>query len=184
MSCRVQLAVSACLLGQRVRYDGKEKTHPLIVDFFIKQFSDKVKVIPFCPEVGIGLSVPRAKIQVVKIQSDTINTVSNEQLRVLGVENHRLDFTTPLISYAEQFLEQNPEIKVFIVKSKSPSCGYQSTPMFNKIQGGYQQIGLTSGLFVQTLLKLKPELYVFEESHLNSEESCLDIVNGLFGSSV
>ncbi len=184
MSHRFQIAVSACLLGQRVRYDGEEKTHSIMVDIYHKHFSDKINLVPFCPEVGIGLSVPRSKIQVVTIQelesdSDSKPTFNDEQTRVLGVENHRLDFTSPLISYAKRFIEQNPEIDIFIVKSKSPSCGYQSTPMFKQTQEGYQPNGFTSGLFVQTLLEMKPEVCIFEESQLNSRESCLDLLNDL-----
>ncbi len=186
MMHKIKIAVSACLLGQRVRYDGREKTHALIVDFFLKQCSDQVEIVPFCPEVAIGLSVPRAKIQVVKRK--------DEQTRVLGVENHRLDVTEPLKSYAETFLQQYPDIRYFIVKSKSPSCGFQSTPLFElsgfelpefelpefefpaQEKQDYKQIGLTSGLFVQTLLLLNPEVQIIEEARLTSREACSDLI--------
>lgn len=206
-----KIAVSACLLGHRVRYDGREKKHSLIVDSFLNKFSDKVELVPFCPEVAIGLSVPRAKIQVVKD--------AGEQIRVVGVEDHRLDVTQPLKSYAELFLQQNPDIRGFIVKSKSPSCGLQSTPLFEQFaegfyqesaegsyeepaegsyeesaegsfeeyaegsykqaEGSYQQSGFTSGLFVQSVLLLKPELPIIEETQLTTEHACLNFIENL-----
>ncbi|MCW8931952.1 MAG: DUF523 domain-containing protein [Gammaproteobacteria bacterium] len=177
MKDKAKIAVSACLLGQRVRYDGKEKKHKLIVEVFLNQLSDKVEFIPFCPEVAIGLGIPRPKIQVVK--SDTKKN-NKEQIRVLGVENHRLDVTEPLISYAETFLQQHPDIKAFIVKSKSPSCGFLSTPLFEaSLEGSYKQIDFTSGMFVQSLLKLKPELQIIEESQLTSEYACLSFLKSI-----
>lgn len=177
-----KIAVSACLLGHQVRYDGREKKHSLIVDIFLSQFSDKVELVPFCPEVAVGMSVPRPKIQLVKN--------NNEQIQVLGVENHRLDVTVPLISYAETFLKQYPDIKAFIVKSKSPSCGFQSTPLFEmfaekgsfseiRTEVSYKQIGFTSGLFVQSLRALKPELPIIEELQLSTEDACLKFIQTL-----
>lgn len=174
MKHKVTLAVSACLLGQRVRYDGRQKRHSLIVKLFENQFFDQIEVVPFCPEVAIGLGVPRPKIQVVKSYTEKNK---NEQIRVLGVENHRLDYTDSLKSYAEIFLQQFPDIKGIIVKSKSPSCGFQSTPLFTKQAGGYQQIDLTSGVFVQSLLRLKPDLLISDESQLDTESACLTFVN-------
>jgi len=174
MTDKPKIAVSACLLGHRVRYDGREKKHSLIVDIFLNQFSDKVELVPFCPEVAIGLSVPRAKIQVMK--------ETHEHIRVVGVEDHRLDVTQPLKSYAESFLQQYPEIKGFIVKSKSPSCGFQSTPLFERLvqeKGSYKQLGFTSGLFVQSLLILKPELPIIEETQLTTENACLNFIQNL-----
>lgn len=174
MTHKPKIAVSACLLGHPVRYDGQTKEQPLIVDFLLKQCSDKVDVVAFCPEVSIGLGVPRAKIQLVKKNS--------EQIHVLGVENHRLDVTDLLKSYAETFLQQYPEIKNYIVKSKSPSCGFQSSPLFElagQKNNDYQQIAFSSGVFVQSLLALRPELQIIEESLLTNREACCNFINNL-----
>ncbi|MCK5647275.1 MAG: DUF523 domain-containing protein [Gammaproteobacteria bacterium] len=189
MTDKPVVAVSACLLGHRVRYDGREKKHSLIVDSFLNKFSDKVELVPFCPEVAIGLSVPRAKIQVVK--------ETHEQIRLVGVEDHRLDVTQPLKLYAESFLQQYPDIRGFIVKSKSPSCGFQSTPLFERLaqekgsceehaegtlpnaEGSYKQLGFTSGLFVQSVLILKPGLQIIEETQLTTENACLNFIQNL-----
>ena len=171
MHNKLKIAVSACLLGHRVRYDGNEKKHSLIMDVFMNQLSDEVELIPFCPEVAIGLSVPRAKIQVVRDK--------DKKNRIIGVENHTLDYTEALESYSESFLKEYPDIIHFIVKSKSPSCGFQSTPLFECLaekQTCFQQIDLTSGLFVQNLLALKPELNIIEEIQLNDLDACLNFI--------
>ena len=156
MKKKVQIAISACLLGEKVRYDAKvlpafDKTSVL------KQLNitkDDVEFISFCPEVGIGLGVPRAKIQVIRNKQ--------QQIRVLGVENHTLDVTSELESYAQSFFKQYPDIFAYVVKSKSPSCGYASTPLFNDSEKHAQQIAITSGLFIQTILKIKPQILVID----------------------
>jgi len=184
LTYKTQIAVSACLLGQKVRYDGKEKKHLLIMDFFLNRYSDRVDIVPFCPEVAIGLGVPRTKIQLINYRYEQ----KDEQIRLVGVEDHTLDVTYELQLYTEKFLLQYPDIKYYIVKSKSPSCGYQSTPLFIaqfispadaendsllKKQDVYEYAELTSGLFVQTLQALKPEIVIIEETQLDSEQACL-----------
>ena len=170
-----------------MRYDGKEKKHAVIIDVFLNRYTDKVKLVPFCPEVAIGLGVPRAKIQLVSYKDGQKDRQKDKQIRVVGVDNHTLDVTDELQSYAENFLLQYSDIEYYIVKSKSPSCGYQSTPLFiaqcisisddenaglmNKYKY-CEQAEFTSGLFVQTLQALKPELVIIEETQLDSEQAC------------
>jgi len=180
-----EIAISACLLGQRVRYDGEDKRQSQIVDFFLEQFSEQVSIIPFCPEVAIGLGVPRPKIQLIRQKG--------EQIRVLGVENHTLDVTESLQSYADEFLTQYPGLSHVIVKSRSPSCGYQSTPLMMNILGDsdndnevepqskdiYKQIALSSGLFVQTILAIKPELQIVDETQLITQQQCLKFLQSM-----
>lgn len=182
---KTEVAISACLLGQRVRYDGEDKRQAQIVDFFSKQLSEQVIIVPFCPEVAIGLGVPRAKIQLVR-QKD-------EQIKVLGVENHTIDVTESLQSYAREFLRQYPGVHHVVVKSRSPSCGYQSTPLMistsncssksndkkTQVDEIYKQITLASGMFVQTLLAIKPELQIADETQLTTEQQCLKFIQSL-----
>lgn len=160
MNEKIQIAVSACLLGQNVRYDAKVLPvwDPASVQSqILKQlnFSEvQMEFIPFCPEVGIGLGVPREKIQVIRNKA--------QQIRVVGVEGHTNDVTVQLKSYALDFLKQNPGIHAYVVKSKSPSCGYGTTPLFDCAEKPAEQIALTSGLFVQTILESKPKILVID----------------------
>lgn len=116
----------------------------------------QVEFVPFCPEVGIGLGVPRAKIQLVRNK--------NKQICVLGVEDHTWDLTERLKSYANDFLQLYPDINYYVVKSKSPSCGYQSTPLFERSGQKVVQIAVSSGIFVKTILEYKPQLMIVDET--------------------
>ncbi len=135
------------------------------MDIIAGKYSEQVEIIPFCPEMGIGLGVPRDKIELVR-QKD-------ESIRVLGVENHTWDVTDALQSYAEKFLKQYPFLDTFIVKSRSPSCGYNTTPVF--VSG--VEVAMDSGMFVQTLLKIKPDLKIINESALLTEQDCLSFMS-------
>ena len=112
---KIQVAISACLLGHQVRYDAKilPKLDQSLLAQQLHLQPEQLILIPFCPEVGIGLSVPRAKIQAIRNKE--------QQIRVLGVVDHTLDVTERLESYAHDFIEKYPEISTFVVKSKSPA---------------------------------------------------------------
>ena len=57
-----RVGVSACLLGDPVRYDGGHKRHAWLVD----EFGREMEWVPVCPEVEIGLGVPRETIDLVR----------------------------------------------------------------------------------------------------------------------
>lgn len=86
------LGVSACLLGHPVRYDGDHKHEPLVTD----TLAHYVQLRHFCPEVGIGMSVPRPPIQVVQLAQET---------RARGVAAPHTDVTDALHEYAMQVPE-------------------------------------------------------------------------------
>ncbi len=111
--------------------------------------------------------MPRDKIELVR-QKD-------ESIRVLGVENHTWDVTEALQSYADTFLKQYPNLKYFIVKSRSPSCGYNSTPVF--VNG--LEVAMDSGMFVQSLLQIKPDIKIINESDLLTEQDCLEFLGNI-----
>ena len=85
-----------------------------------------------------------------------------EQIHVFGVLNHTCDVTDALKSYAVNFMQQHPDVECYIVKSKSPSCGYQSTPLFQRIKGKNQLLGFSSGMFTRTISAMKPQLKIVE----------------------
>jgi len=85
------VAISACLAGQTVRYDGLSKYHQPIMDYL----AEIIELIPFCPEVGIGLSVPREKIQLYK---------DDNFIHVKQINDKNIDYTDQLSLYARQFI--------------------------------------------------------------------------------
>lgn len=141
------VGVSACLLGQKVRYDGDHRHSAILVH----QLGPLLRFRDTCPEVAIGLPVPRPPIQVVQVDND---------LRVKGVENPQQDVTEALENVAAQLHEP---LSGFVLKARSPSCGHLSTPVHN---AGGQQIGMASGAFARKLHELFPRIPLANDSDL------------------
>ncbi|MFK5893526.1 MAG: DUF523 domain-containing protein [Pseudomonadota bacterium] len=150
-----KVAISACLMGQAVRYDGLSKLHQPIMTYLASQLD----LIPFCPEVAIGLSVPREKIQL---------CCDNKQVRVQQVADGRFDYTQQLSSYARQFIAQNTDLPAIILKSRSPSCGLFSTPV---IQDG-KEVRLGSGQFAYIIKTEYKSILLIEETELENIKQC------------
>ena len=86
---QIKVGVSSCLLGQKVRYDGGHKYNEAIA----KALAETFELIPFCPEVEIGLGVPREPIKLIE---------SSTGLRCVGTLSEDLDVTDKLAGYADQ----------------------------------------------------------------------------------
>ncbi|MCB1667585.1 MAG: DUF523 domain-containing protein [Porticoccaceae bacterium] len=151
-----KVGISACLLGEHVRYDGHHKFHPLINELL----TPRLNLLPFCPEAAAGLGIPRPPVRLIE---------THGEISALGVENPQLDVTRQLIRISEHFAAQPNNLVAYIVKSRSPSCGAGSTPLFDA-QTELQDH--TDGLFVQALKKTHPDLLIVEESWLSSFDNC------------
>src|SRR5690606_10702222 len=90
---KIPVGISQCLLGEGVRFDGGHKRSRFITDELSRYFSFQAH----CPEVAIGLGIPRKPIQLVVTDSGT---------RVLQSDDHRVDVTEPLENYARSVLPQ------------------------------------------------------------------------------
>lgn len=110
-----KVIVSACILGEYCRYDGKTKE----INAVINALSD-YEIIPFCPEAPL-FGTPRERINVVKI--DGIN-------RIITDETNR-DVTKLLEDEISSFIKLHSNADKIILKSKSPSCGFKTTPVLN-----------------------------------------------------
>ncbi|EKF75527.1 hypothetical protein A11A3_04184 [Alcanivorax hongdengensis A-11-3] len=141
------VGVSACLLGQPVRYDGGDRFNHLITN----RLSDLLRFMPVCPEVAIGLPVPRPPIQVVQM---------GEGKRVRGVLEPERDFTDALEAVAD---ELDAPLSGFLLKARSPSCGHLSTPVHDD---NGQPIGMDSGAFARRLHQRYPRIALANESDL------------------
>ncbi|MBU1993166.1 DUF523 domain-containing protein [bacterium] len=111
-----KVIISACLLGENCRYDGNTKQ----VNEVIEAFRD-CEIIPFCPEAPL-FGTPRQRISLVHI---------NGQNRILTDETNE-DVTKLLEDEIYDFIKQNPHADAIVLKSKSPSCGLGTTPVFNE----------------------------------------------------
>lgn len=156
------VAVSACLLGQRVRYDGRDKYTSLIAE----ELENYCHLLPVCPEVEIGLGVPRAKIQLTQVGT---------KIRVLQADDPSKDYSQALIDFSTSYVSQC-SLSGMILQDKSPSCGINNTKVFS--QSG-DLIGLGSGLFATTIMELLPELVVIQASQLQTSADVEQFVNRL-----
>jgi len=102
--------VSACILGEYCRYDGKTKKIESVLDS-LKGY----EIIPFCPEAPL-FGTPRERISVVEI---------NGRNRIITDETNK-DVTAFLEEEIAAFIQKNPQAEKIILKSKSPSwdCTY------------------------------------------------------------
>jgi len=160
---RIPVAVSACLLGQPVRYDGRNKSHP----FIDTQLDAALRLIPVCPEVEAGFGVPRPPVQLVA-------TDSNHPPRALGRDNPALDVSDDLRRQAvlnARRLIREQKLCGYLWKSRSPSCGFTSTPIHD---GGGNLLGFGSGIQARLFQKQLPWLAHSEESALQTpgDASC------------
>ncbi len=146
----LRIAVSSCLLGQAVRYDGGDKRDDYVTDVL----SRHVDIVPICPEVGIGMGVPRPPIRLV---GDVAAP------RAVGVDDPRRDVTEALQRYAQQCQNVLDEVSGYVFKSRSPSCGVTTTPIMGR--GRRPRHG--SGVFAAAVQRVYPLLPVIEEHHLN-----------------
>jgi uncharacterized protein YbbK (DUF523 family) len=148
--------VSACLLGEPVRYDGADKYQA-----WVPQLAEQLELISCCPEVAAGLAVPRPPVQLV---------AADHGLLARGRDDHALDATEALTGFSQQSLAQRPaRLCGYVFKSRSPSCGLGSTPLFNE-QG--QPISTGSGIQAEAYQRQLPHLIFRQETDLDSDIAC------------
>ena len=146
---KIPIGISSCLLGEQVRFDGSHKRDAYIVGTLSEYFD----FYPFCPEVAIGLGIPRPTIHLVK---------TDDVIRCVGVKNPELDLTNRLLDVAEQQKERHSGLCGYILKKDSPSCGMERV----KVYSGNQPHREGFGIFAQEMMRNNPLLPVEEEGRL------------------
>lgn len=145
------VGISQCLLGDRVRYDGDSKP---LSDETLAALNSAFELLPVCPEVEAGLGVPRPPVQL---------TASIDKPRVTGRDDKSLDVTDILYNYCVNKVEQLGELSGYIFKSRSPSCGLHSTPVFINNE---QVTDSATGVFSAILCEQYPCLVAVDETEL------------------
>lgn len=148
---RIPVGISSCLLGETVRYDGGHKYDTTINTCLGKHFEFRA----FCPEVAIGLGIPREPIQLVR---------TGTGLAVRGIERPDQDVTQVLTDYGKQVAADNGELCGYIFKARSPSCGLRHVRTVDAAGMSAKKNG--SGAFAQALTRCRPNLPVIEEGML------------------
>lgn len=151
---RPRVAVSACLAGHDVRYDGTSKAQPRL----LQTLGDKVDWCTVCPEVAAGMGVPRPPVQ---LQRD------HTGIRVIEVEAPHRDVSTQLragVATSIAALQaQSPD--AIVLKARSPSCGLGTTTL---VDTGRRVDGLFAAAcrehFAHALLLDEEQLATAEQS--------------------
>lgn len=108
--------VSACILGELCRYDAQTKEIPAVLET-LREY----EIIPFCPEAPL-FGTPRERISVVEVAGIE---------RIITDETKR-DVTGALEEQIKAFIALYPQVDKIVLKAKSPSCGYKTTPILNE----------------------------------------------------
>jgi len=141
---RKKVIISACLLGEACRYDGKTKEVNAVAEAF-----REYEIIPFCPEAPL-FGTPRERISVVQV---------DKEQKIITDETQK-DVTQRLADEIETFCDSHPCVDAIVLKSKSPSCGNGTTPILNEDK---KQIGFGDGIAAKILKRRYPNIPIRDE---------------------
>jgi len=153
MTQNIQIGISSCLLGHKVRFDSGHKNNKFVVDVLSQYFEFKA----FCPEVEIGLGIPRETIHLVNIDDD---------IRCVGTKTEDLDVTDALKDIAEQQKPWHSELSGYILKKSSPSCGMERVKIYKKSKQHTAPSMDGIGVYAKRLMENFPNLPIEEEGRL------------------
>ena len=115
---RIRLGISACLLGQPVRFDGGHKRDP----FLVESLGPFVEWVSVCPEVESGMDAPRESMRLVQV---------HREIRLLTNRTGE-DKTDTMLSYATRRVDTlaDDELCGFVLKKDSPTCGLERVKVY------------------------------------------------------
>jgi uncharacterized protein YbgA (DUF1722 family)/uncharacterized protein YbbK (DUF523 family) len=165
-SDKLRLGVSACLLGERVRYDGQHKRDTFVCD----TLGPFVEYVPVCPEVECGLPVPR----------EPMHLAGNPDHPKLVTTRTGIDHTERMQSWASERVQQLEAESLcgFIFKSKSPSCGMAEVKVHDEQK--HMLTGRAPGMFARAFMDHFPLLPAEEEGRLNDPDLRENFIERIF----
>jgi uncharacterized protein YbgA (DUF1722 family)/uncharacterized protein YbbK (DUF523 family) len=161
----LRIGISACLLGQQVRFDGGHKRDAFLVD----TLGPLVEWVPVCPEVEVGLGTPRETLRLVR-RDDAVRMVQPKSGR---------DITDEMRSWARRRVEAlaGERLAGYVLKKDSPSCGMERVRIY--AESGMADRG-GRGLFAEALIARFPTLPVEEEGRLSDPRLRENFVERIF----
>jgi uncharacterized protein YbgA (DUF1722 family)/uncharacterized protein YbbK (DUF523 family) len=161
----VRIGISSCLLGERVRFDGNHKRDAFLAEVFGRH----VTWVPVCPEVEMGLGVPRETMRLEQ---------HGPEVRLVAPKTGA-DHTDRLRTFAAQRLAAlgRERLRGYILKKDSPSCGMERVRLY-PTTGGPNRSG--QGLFAAALMQRFPHLPVEEEGRLQDPRLRENFVTRVF----
>lgn len=156
------LLISACLNGLAYRYNGTSAN-----DEIVDRIKSLFNLINICPEVSIGLGIPRKPIRLNK---------ENQIIKVIQEETN-LDVTKKLEKFSHEIIEKyKDKIHGVILKAKSPSCGIANAKFY--VQG--KVYGRTYGVFAKALKENLPHLPMIDEGRLRNKDLLWEFLTKVF----
>jgi uncharacterized protein YbbK (DUF523 family) len=152
-----RVGISRCLLGDEVRYDGTHKRSTSVI-----ALGPDVEWIPVCPEVEVGMGVPREAIQLVARGDGTRS--AGERVSLTGVESSD-DWTERMDRWARQRVAELTALGIsgFVLKARSPSCGPDGVLVHHADR---DPTATGRGLFAEALASAMPGLPIADEDSL------------------
>ena len=144
------VVVSKCITFEPVRYNAQ-----IIASEFVEKLKPYVNFIPVCPEVEIGLGVPRHPIRIILVKGE----------RRLMQPATGLDFTEKMERFADSFLNALDEVDGFILKRGSPSSGFKNVKIYPRIEKS-SPIDKGPGFFGKAVLQKYANLAIEDELRL------------------
>jgi len=162
---KIRLGISACLLGQPVRYDGGHK----LDRFIVETLGRYVEFVPVCPEVECGLPVPR----------EAMRLVGDPQNPRLVTVRSGIDHTERMLAWARRRVAEleKEDLCGFIFKSDSPSSGMERVKVYTP-QGMPSKTGV--GMFARVFMEHFPLLPVEEEGRLHDPKLRETFIEAIF----
>lgn len=160
----IKLAISACLLGEKVRYDGGHRLDPFLRDT-LGRF---VEYVPVCPEVECGLGVPREEMRLV-------GDPSNPRLVTMKTG---VDHTGRMHEWGMRRLDElaREDLSGYIFKSRSPSCAMERVKVY-----GEREISMNGvGVWARMVMERFPLLPVEDEERLADPEIRENFIERVF----
>lgn len=165
MEGKIRLGISTCLLGEKVRYDGGHKLDHFLVDTLGKF----VEYVPVCPEVEIGLPIPR----------EALRQVGDPEQPRLVTSRSGEDLTGQMSEWAQKRVREleREGLCGFIFKSRSPSSGMERVKVYDA-HGVPHLTGV--GLFARAFMRHFPLLPVEEEGRLHDPKLRENFIECIF----
>jgi uncharacterized protein YbbK (DUF523 family)/uncharacterized protein YbgA (DUF1722 family) len=148
----IRIGISTCLLGENVRYDGGHKRDAFLVD----GLGPFVQWVSVCPEVELGMGVPRPTVHLVR---------EDGELRMVAPSSGE-DFTARMNAFARKRVAELRALELdgYVLKKNSPSCGMARVKVYGASGSASGKDGV--GLFARALTDSWPHLPIEEEGRL------------------
>lgn len=162
----IRIGVSSCIIGEEVRWNGGHSRQRYLTDV-LERF---VEYYPVCPEVEVGMGVPRPTVRLVRVA---------DELRMIDPKNE-VDWTASMNRFSRQRASELADLDLcgFVLKKDSPTCGVSRVKVHHENGSGSSRDG--QGLFATALEQRYPHLPLEEDGRLNDPKLRENFIERVF----